>query len=59
MNIPDDPSWIEKTYLSSQVAVDYFNAPTSKFTPIEFHFHHVSEHTKDGRHIDAEMHLGL
>jgi len=28
----------------------------SRFNGVQFHFHHISEHTIDGRHMDLEMH---
>mmetsp|Transcript_35901 Transcript_35901/g.55120 ORF Transcript_35901/g.55120 Transcript_35901/m.55120 type:complete len:145 (+) Transcript_35901:171-605(+) len=51
---PDDP---DMSYYNSQVQVDIYGAPTPRFRPIQFHFHHPSEHTVNGEHIELEMHI--
>ena len=35
----------------------FWDGSTSKFVPLQFHFHAPSEHTIGGRHMDLELHV--
>jgi len=38
-------------------AVSELTTPSGRYELVQFHFHVPSEHTLDGKHFDAEMHL--
>mmetsp|Transcript_9662 Transcript_9662/g.16239 ORF Transcript_9662/g.16239 Transcript_9662/m.16239 type:complete len:122 (+) Transcript_9662:337-702(+) len=54
MNFLGDP---ESSYFNSQVAIDVYNARTSKFRPTGMHIHYPAEHTINGKYIDFEFHI--
>ena len=39
----------------SQIAKESYSAP-ERFNGVQFHFHHLSEHTIDSKYYDLEMH---
>ena len=42
---------------SSELAITFPGASTAKFEPAQFHFHAPSEHTKNDKTYDLEMHI--
>mmetsp|Transcript_21898 Transcript_21898/g.34010 ORF Transcript_21898/g.34010 Transcript_21898/m.34010 type:complete len:158 (-) Transcript_21898:312-785(-) len=64
---PNIVLWVEKrvatnlhtptAYVSSQISVDVYDAADVISRPTAFHFHRPSEHTIDGKYLDAEFHI--
>jgi len=49
--VKDQPGDPLMSHYNSQCAVDIYKARTSKWVPVQFHFHTLSEHTVNGEHI--------